>query len=44
MTGETRYDASGDHPMKPFVTVQDGQKLSGEVFPLVMENGAVVNA
>ena len=44
MTSETRYDASGGHPMKPFVTVQDGQKLSGAVFPLVMENGAVVNA
>ncbi len=35
MTDETRYDASGDHVMKPFVTVTDGEVLSGERFPLV---------
>ena len=39
MTSETRYDASGDHPMKPFVNVSEGQVLSGNVFPLVMDNG-----
>ena len=43
MTYETRYDANGDHPMKPFVTVQDGDKLTGSVFPLVMNNGCRVN-
>ena len=43
MTSETRYDASGDHPMKPFVNIPDGEKLTGEVFPLVMENGGTVN-
>lgn len=35
MTDETRYDASGDHVMKPFVEVADGAKLAGEHFPLV---------
>lgn len=35
MTGETRYVASGDHPMKQFVTVVDGEILKGEHFPLV---------
>ncbi len=35
MTGETRYDASGDHVMKRFVEVVDGQPLRGERFPLV---------
>lgn len=43
MTSETRYDASGDHPMKPFVTVSNGQKLSGAAFPLVMNNGCHIN-
>lgn len=43
MTNETRYDANGDHPMKPFVNIPDGEKLTGEVFPLVMENGGTVN-
>ncbi len=35
MTGETRYVASGEHVMKPFVTVGDGEVLQGEHFPLV---------
>ena len=39
MTGETRYDASGNHVMKRFVTVEDGDKLAGDSFPLVMEAG-----
>ena len=43
MTYETRYDANGDHPMKPFVTVPDGEKLAGPVFPLVMNNGCHVD-
>ena len=39
MTGETVYDASGTHVMKPFVTVADGDKLAGDHFPLVMDDG-----
>jgi phytanoyl-CoA hydroxylase len=35
MTDRTTFDASGDHIMKAFVTVQDGQQLKGEAFPLV---------
>jgi len=39
MTAETQYDASGEHIMKPFVTVQDGDKLAGKAFPLIMDSG-----
>lgn len=35
MTGETRYVASGEHPMKPFVEVADGEVLCGAHFPQV---------
>lgn len=35
MTGETHYVASGNHPMKPFVEVQDGEILKGKAFPQV---------
>lgn len=35
MTGDTRYVASGDHVMKQFVTVQDGEKMTDAAFPLV---------
>jgi hypothetical protein len=35
MTEKTVYDASGEHPMKPFVTVQDGERLQGDAFPLI---------
>ncbi len=35
MTQETRYVASGNHPMKPFVEVADGAKLQGKAFPQV---------
>ncbi len=35
MTGETRYVESGQHCMKQFVTVEDGEMLQGEHFPLV---------
>jgi phytanoyl-CoA hydroxylase len=35
MTGETRYVESGEHCMKQFVTVEDGELLQGEHFPLV---------
>lgn len=36
MTEETRYVASGDHPMKPFVKVEDGAMLEGDHFPVVV--------
>jgi hypothetical protein len=39
MTGETLYDASGNHVMKSFVAVNDGDKLAGDHFPLVMDAG-----
>ena len=32
MAGNTRYVASGDHVMKPFVTVNDGENIDGDVF------------
>lgn len=35
MTERTVYDASGDHLMKPFITVADGAPLGGERFPQV---------
>ena len=39
MTSETLYDESGNHVMKPFVTVNNGEKLVGDHFPLVMDSG-----
>jgi ectoine hydroxylase-related dioxygenase (phytanoyl-CoA dioxygenase family) len=39
MTEATRYDARGEHVMKPFVTVGDGEKLEGDHFPLVWAQG-----
>ena len=35
MSEETRYVASGEHVMKPFVPVQDGEVMKGDHFPLV---------
>lgn len=35
MTGDTRYVASGQHVMKEYVTVADGDKMQGDAFPLV---------
>jgi ectoine hydroxylase-related dioxygenase (phytanoyl-CoA dioxygenase family) len=35
MTEETRYVASGNHVMKPFVEVADGEKLQGAAFPRI---------
>ena len=35
MTDETRYVASGQHVMKPFVEVPDGALMEGEHFPQV---------
>lgn len=37
MTQDTVYLASGNHVMKPFVKVADGQVVEGEAFPLVYE-------
>lgn len=35
MTEETTFDAGGEHPMKRFIEVADGARLTGETFPLV---------
>ncbi|MEZ4870222.1 MAG: phytanoyl-CoA dioxygenase family protein [Caldilineaceae bacterium] len=35
MNENTTYYAAGNHPMKPFITVADGEKLIGDAFPLV---------
>jgi len=37
MTQETRYVASGEHGMKRYVTVADGELLQGEAFPLAYQ-------
>jgi phytanoyl-CoA hydroxylase len=34
MTQETRYVASGNHVMKPYVEVADGELMQGKYFPL----------
>jgi ectoine hydroxylase-related dioxygenase (phytanoyl-CoA dioxygenase family) len=41
MTEETRYVAAGDHLMKRFVEVADGEVLQGAHFPLVWEREEV---
>jgi ectoine hydroxylase-related dioxygenase (phytanoyl-CoA dioxygenase family) len=40
MGDDTRYVSSGEHPMKPFVTVADGAQLAGDTFPLVYAKSA----
>lgn len=40
MTDETVFVASGDHVMKPFVEVGDGEVMAGEHFPVVYERSA----
>jgi ectoine hydroxylase-related dioxygenase (phytanoyl-CoA dioxygenase family) len=35
MTQETRFVSNGEHVMKPFVEVADGEVMRGEHFPLV---------
>ncbi len=35
MTQDTRYVSSGNHAMKPFISVSDGEKVVGDAFPLV---------
>jgi ectoine hydroxylase-related dioxygenase (phytanoyl-CoA dioxygenase family) len=37
MTDQTRYVASGEHLMKPFIAVADGELVDGEAFPVVYE-------
>lgn len=41
MTEETRYVAAGDHLLKPFITVADGEPLAGAKFPLVWDGHAI---
>ncbi len=41
MTDETYYDATGNHPMKPFVTVKDGAKMADDAFPIVWQRASV---
>ena len=35
ITQDCRYVSKGDHPMKPFVKVGEGEKLVGDRFPQV---------
>jgi phytanoyl-CoA hydroxylase len=37
LTEQTRYVAAGQHVMKPFVEVADGEVIKGEHFPLVWQ-------
>ncbi len=41
MTGEARFNAGGDHPMKQFIDLEDGEPMSkaGEHFPVVCRGG-----
>jgi phytanoyl-CoA hydroxylase len=41
MTDQTRYDANGNHVMKRFCEVADGEVMRGKAFPLVWEREAV---
>lgn len=41
MSDETRYVASGEHVMKPFVEVKDGEMMQGKYFPRVYPVGAI---
>ncbi|HTT89652.1 MAG TPA: phytanoyl-CoA dioxygenase family protein [Acidimicrobiales bacterium] len=43
MTGETRHVAAGkDHPMRAYITVGDGERLTGDAFPLVYDGKPVL--
>lgn len=46
MTGESRFVASGQHLMKQFVTLEDGEPMAeaGEHFPSVCRDGEPVSA
>jgi phytanoyl-CoA hydroxylase len=37
MTQDTCYAASGEHVMKPYIKVKDGEKMEGDYFPLVYQ-------
>jgi ectoine hydroxylase-related dioxygenase (phytanoyl-CoA dioxygenase family) len=39
MTQDTRYVAAGNHIMKPYVGVADGELMHGDTFPLVYQAG-----
>ena len=39
ITDRTCYDERGEHVMKPFVTVEDGEEIVGEHFPEVWRRG-----
>jgi phytanoyl-CoA hydroxylase len=42
MTAEARHIASGgDHPMRRYITVADGERLTGDAFPLVYDGKPV---
>ena len=41
MTERARYNAAGQHPMKPYIQVADGEKLTGDAFPLVWQRETV---
>ena len=45
MTGEARFEASGEHPMKQFVELEDGAPMAeaGEHFPHVCRDGEPVD-
>lgn len=40
MTQDSRFVAAGQHPMKQFIEVGDGEKVVGEHFPLVWSRSA----
>ena len=44
MTGDAVYVASGQHPMKKFITLKDGESMcnAGEHFPHICKDGQVV--
>ena len=44
MTEQTIYDASGNHVMKRFVEVQNGEPMRGEHFPLVYQRKSTMAA
>ena len=35
MTQDARFVAAGQHPMKPYVEVNDGELMRGKAFPQV---------
>ena len=40
MTQDTHFVASGDHIMKPYVKVADGELMAGDAFLLVYRNNS----